>query len=184
MAKKRKQTNGFSFTEVLVSLTALGVILAAVYSVFLQTQKTQAAQELEGEMQQNARAAIEFVVRELRNTAFLSCLEGTDTPCPTTGDKIRFQSMNDANPRIFSWSSADNLLRFSNTPVGAEDRQPITDQIIAFTLSPKDANNNPTASLAAVRRLAISLTARSTQVDPNTRAFRSYTLSTGVTLRN
>ena len=62
---------GFSLIELLVGMVILGIILTAAYQLFISANKSQIAQDLEVEMQQNARTAADFVVRELRNIAHI-----------------------------------------------------------------------------------------------------------------
>ncbi|MFH0787532.1 MAG: prepilin-type N-terminal cleavage/methylation domain-containing protein [Pseudomonadota bacterium] len=175
---------GFSLIELLIGLALLGVVLTAVYQLIISADKSQVAQDLEVEMQQNARSAADFVVRELRNINALSCLENTTTTCSPTSDKITFTSMSDPDTRIFSWSSTDNILRFSKAGAGSPDRQPLADNITACTLSPFDAGNNTTNDITLVKRIDITITARTSRVDPNTNNYRTYNIKTSVMKRN
>jgi prepilin-type N-terminal cleavage/methylation domain-containing protein len=179
-----KNNLGFSFVELLVAMGLLAVILLALNGLFMGAMKFQKGQDLDVEMQQNARSAADFIVRELRNKQTISCLENTGTPCGTAGDKVSFTSMTDANTRIFSWTSTDNILRFSKAAAGSPDRQPLADNITAVTLSPLDQNGNSTTTLANVYRIDIATTARSTTIDPNTKNYRTFTFTTSVMKRN
>lgn len=184
MGMVTQKDEGFSLIEILIVLAVSGVILTAVYSLFMSANKSQISQDLEVEMQQNARSALDFISRELKNLSSLNCLESTDTTCGTSGDKIQFTSMNDTDNHIFSWSSSDNILRFSKATLGAENRQPLADQITAFNFVAFDANNNSTTSLANVKRVSITLSARTSMIDPITKGYRSYSATTSVTKRN
>jgi prepilin-type N-terminal cleavage/methylation domain-containing protein len=186
MARKTKNSRGFSLIEILIGIAILGVLLTAIYSLFMSANKSQISQDLEVEMQQNARSALDFMVRELKGMSAIICLENTTTTCPgTTGDKIVFTSVTDpTDTRIFSWSSTDNILRFSKAPSGSEDRQPLADNITAISLTSFDANNNSTTALGSVRRIDITLTARTSRIDPNTKGYRTFSTTTSVTKRN
>jgi prepilin-type N-terminal cleavage/methylation domain-containing protein len=184
MTGRSQKSKGFSLIEILIGLAMLGVLLTAIYSLFISANKSRISQDLEVEMQQNARSATEFVVRELRNMNSLDCLENTDTPCGTSGDRIGFTSMNDTDYRIFSWTSSENILRFSEAPAGSEDRQPLVDYITFFTLTPRDANNNITTVLGNVRRIDMTVEARTSTIDPNTKGYRTYRTVTSVDKRN
>jgi prepilin-type N-terminal cleavage/methylation domain-containing protein len=185
MGRKTKNIKGFSLIEILVGMAILGVILTAIYSLFTSANKSRIAQDLEVEMQQNARSAAEFVVRELRNMNSLSCLENTDTACGTSGDKIKFTSVTDTTEsRIFSWNATDNVLRFSKALAGSENRQPLSDHIKSISFKAFDDNNSITSLLSNVRRLEITLTAQTSMIDPNTREYRTYSTTTSVTRRN
>jgi prepilin-type N-terminal cleavage/methylation domain-containing protein len=180
MDPKPSKDIGFTLIEILVGIAILGVLLSAIYSLFINANKSQISQELEVEMQQNARSSLDFIVREIKNMNSLNCIENTSTTCATTGDKIQFTSMNDANTRIFSWDSSDNILRFSQTG----DRQPLADNITAISFTGFDSNNNSTTTLGSVQRISITLTARTSTIDPNTKSYRSYSTSTSVMRRN
>lgn len=177
---------GFSLIEILVGIVILGVLLTAVYSLFASANKSQISQDLEVEMQQNARSALDFIVRELRNMSSLNCMENTNTTCATPGDIIvfAFRPEVDTYSRIFSWSSSDNILRFSKTAVGAEDRQPLADYITAVSFSGFDDNNNSTTLIGNIQRIDITLTARTSKIDPGTKGYRSYSTTTSVKKRN
>jgi prepilin-type N-terminal cleavage/methylation domain-containing protein len=184
VTQKTKNREGFSLIEILIVMAVLGIILTAIYSLFMSANKSQISQDLEVEMQQNARSAAEFVAREFKNISTLSCLENTSTTCATTGDKILFTSMTDSDSRIFSWSPSDNILRFSKAPSGSPNRQPLADHITALSMTPFDSNNNSTTSLGSVRRIDITLTAQTSMIDPNTKGYRSYSTTTSVAKRN
>lgn len=184
MDLKTKTNKGFSLVEILIVMAILGVILTAVLSLFMSANKSQISQDLEVEMQQNARSALEFIVREFKNMNVLTCMESTTTTCSDPKDKIQFISLIDNDSRIFSWSSADNIFRFVKNPSGPDDRQPLADHITAFSLSPFDANNNITNMIGNVRRIDITVTARTSRIDPNTKDYRSYSVKSSVTKRN
>lgn len=57
---------GFTITELLVATVIAGLVLAAVYSVFYSQQKSYAAQTEISGMQQNLRAAMFFLEKDLR----------------------------------------------------------------------------------------------------------------------
>jgi prepilin-type N-terminal cleavage/methylation domain-containing protein len=179
-----KNDKGFSLVEILVTMAILGVILTAIYSLFISANKSQISQDLEVEMQQNARSALEFITREFKNMNVLSCLQNTTTTCGNPNDVINFSSMLDTNSRIFSWSSTDNILRFSMAPSGSENRQPLADNITTVSLNPFGADNNITTAIGNVRRIGITVTARTSRVDPNTNGYRSYSVTSSVTRRN
>lgn len=180
----KKSSKGFSLIELLVVMAILGVILTAIYSLVTSASKSQVSQDLEVEMQQNARSAMDFIVRELKNMVSLNCLENTSTTCPDSKDKIQFTSMTDMDSRIFSWISSDNILRYSKAPMGSEDRQPLADQITSFTLTPRDDKNIITTDLGSVRRIDVTLTARTSIIDPNTKGYRTYSTTSSIKKRN
>ena len=182
MSGRNINRKGFSLIEILVGMAILGVILTAIYSLVISASKSQISQDLEVEMQQNARSAAEFVVRELRNMSSLNSMESTTGTC-----RIQFTSMTDTDPtisRIFSWSSTDNILRFrfSNAPVESEDK--LADYITAFKLTTIDDRNIITTDIGSVRRIDVTVTTQTSKIDPNTKGYRKYSTTTSVTRRN
>lgn len=57
---------GFTLTELLVALAISGVVMAGIYSSFYSQQKSYVAQEQVVSMQQNLRAAMYYMQREIR----------------------------------------------------------------------------------------------------------------------
>lgn len=178
--KLRNNHKGFTLVELLIGMVILIVVLSAAYGLFIGAMKFQKGQDLEVEMQQNARTAADFIVRELRNKNTISCLEGSATTCATASDKVTFTSMADSDTRIFSWSNSDNILRFSKAS-GSPDRQPLADNITAFSFTPLYTTSN---SLVNVYGVEINITARSKTIDPATNNYHTFSFKTSVMKRN
>jgi prepilin-type N-terminal cleavage/methylation domain-containing protein len=177
---------GFSFIELLVAMGLLAVVLLALNSLLLGAMKFQKGQDLNVEMQQNARSAADFMVRELRNLSAIGCLENTTNPCGTAGDKISFTSdLVDSDTRIFSWSSAYNKLCFNKFNVTRPSPDPVlADNITAVSFTPLDQNNNITTDKSKVYRIDITVTARSDTIDPSTNNYKTFSFKTSVMKRN
>lgn len=182
MQKELKEA-GFTLAELLIVIVLLTLTLTVISGVVVNTYKTWAAQDQIVAMQQNVRSASEFIARELRASTTITCMDSTTTTCATAGDKIAFSSENDSNIRIFSWSSTDNILRFSDS-AGAPSRTPLADNITAVTLTAYGANNALTTNVASVKRIDIVITGQTASVDPYSKAYRTYTLATTAMRRN
>jgi prepilin-type N-terminal cleavage/methylation domain-containing protein len=63
---KRCREGGFTIIELMIALVISAVVTAAVYAIFITQQKTYAIQSGVTDMQQNARAALMLMVRDLR----------------------------------------------------------------------------------------------------------------------
>ena len=61
-----KNQNGFTLTELLVALAISGVVMAGIYSAYYSQQKSYVTQEQVVAMQQNLRAAMYYMEREIR----------------------------------------------------------------------------------------------------------------------
>ncbi len=64
--QRRKGADGFTLLEVLITATVFLIVLAAVYQIYISNQITYAKGALKADLQQNARAALELISRELR----------------------------------------------------------------------------------------------------------------------
>jgi len=62
--------NGFTLIEVLVGLAVSGILIVGVYEIMVNQNRIYIVEELSIAMQQDARAALDFVSRELRLAGF------------------------------------------------------------------------------------------------------------------
>jgi prepilin-type N-terminal cleavage/methylation domain-containing protein len=65
-----KQNKGITLIELLVVLVITGILLGAIYPTFIGQQKTYTVQEQVVDMQQNVRASINRIMREIRMAGF------------------------------------------------------------------------------------------------------------------
>ena len=61
-----KNRSGFTLVELLISMTLVSLVMTAVYSTYQSQQKTYVVQNQMAAMQQNVRAAMFYMERELR----------------------------------------------------------------------------------------------------------------------
>ena len=66
----KKGNRGFTLIELMIAMAVGLVLLGAMYGVFTMHNKTFGNQEQIAEMQQNARAAMDMMTRELRMAGF------------------------------------------------------------------------------------------------------------------
>jgi prepilin-type N-terminal cleavage/methylation domain-containing protein len=88
-----RDQRGFTLTELLVVATVLGMILAGVVLIQMQGQQAYLFGSHRVEVQQNNRAALELITRELRSAQSVTTLtSATDlTLVDLTGTTIRYQ---------------------------------------------------------------------------------------------
>ena len=70
IGQQRKQEQGFTLVELLVAIAMLGIVMAAIYSTYKSQQDSYVAQEQVAEMQQNLRASLYQMTRDLRMAGF------------------------------------------------------------------------------------------------------------------
>ena len=68
--KKNEKHAGFTLIEVLVAVLLAGILISAIYQVMVNQNRVYIVEEQNIEIQQNARAALDFMARELRLAGF------------------------------------------------------------------------------------------------------------------
>jgi type IV pilus assembly protein PilW len=79
--------NGFTLIELLAGILISAILLAGLYSVFFSQQIAFSAQEQVAEMNQNIRAALDLMTREIRLAGYktsTSAFNGITTATPTS----------------------------------------------------------------------------------------------------
>lgn len=204
----KNQPAGFSLIELMVAMVAGLVLLAAVYSVFTMQNKELKKQEQITEMQQNARIAMDMMSRELRMAGygpgtFVRCAgttTATNAPClgitAANANSISFTmdgvdgtsdgDRDDPNENItydvYTSGGVPALGRKSSTTAS---KMPVVENVsaLAFTYLPA-TGTTATTNLADIRRIQISITTRTANIDPATGSYRFYNLNAVVTPRN
>ncbi|MCI5137260.1 MAG: prepilin-type N-terminal cleavage/methylation domain-containing protein [Candidatus Electrothrix sp. AR1] len=185
MQKREQKEIGFTFIEVMVSMVISSFIFAGIYGVYSIQQRSYTVQEQVSEMQQKGRAALDFMVRDLRMAAY----NDPDGAC-TSGDMTVWS----AGPTAFTFDTCDqsntqqtityNLAVNATNPlvydlrrtVGTGTAQKIAEDIEAVEFFYTIENNTdpvtftsmstvPAASMDQIRSIQISLLIRSTYPD-------------------
>ena len=189
----RRRNPGFTLVEVLISLVIGMVVLAALYAVFTIQNKNFAKQEQIGEMQQIARTAMDSMAREITMAGYdpnqttpanAGITAASATSLSFTSDLNGNGDTADANESVTYAFDGANYRITRNTGGGA---QPFAENIQGLTFTYYDAAGAVTATAADIRRIQISITARTGKPDPAYLAnngYRTYTLTSFVTPRN
>ena len=85
------RSEGFTVIELLIAMALVGILFPALYNYFLHASKEFVAQQGIIQMQSDARAAMDVMVRELRHSYGAPTLSTT----VTTGDTISFDRVED-----------------------------------------------------------------------------------------
>ena len=100
-----RHDRGFTLIELLMAVAIAGVVVGGVYSVYLTQQKSYLAQQEIVEMQQNLRAAMQLMEREIRMAGYTPYEESGAGIQTANANSIRFTmdihdgSDNDADGR-------------------------------------------------------------------------------------
>jgi type IV pilus assembly protein PilW len=182
--------NGFTLIELLASMLISAVILAALYGVFFSQQKAYSAQEQVAEMNQNIRAALDLMTREIRLAGYKTSTSTFNGIATATSGSIRIladlnqdgDTADDNEDITYTYNPEDlQICRngISMPPVPVADN--ITSLSLQYTLKNGTVTSAP-ANLADIRKVNISITARTTHPDQGT--YRTITLSSDIALRN
>jgi type IV pilus assembly protein PilW len=201
----------FTLIELLVALAISGVVMTGIYSAYYSQQKSYIAQEQVAAMQQNMRAAMYIMQREIRmagcdptgsagagiqtaNTnsiAFTSDFTGGESDGK---DNDNNGSVDEANEKRFSDGFCDdpneNVTYSLYTTDGIQKlgrdtgggNQPVAENIDALDFVYLDANGATTATLANIRSVQITMVARTGRGDPGYTNNTSYQNQQGTTV--
>ncbi|MDY0187681.1 MAG: prepilin-type N-terminal cleavage/methylation domain-containing protein [Syntrophus sp. (in: bacteria)] len=207
-----KSDNGFTLVEVLVTLAVSLVLLGAVWGFFENQHRNYSTQERLTEMQQNARAGLEMMSREIRMAGYnptgavgLPVCAGTNmasasnSPCAgisnASSNTVSFSADLNGNgavtPATASANPGENI-SYSIYTCGNHQclgrtsngsLQPLADHITGLTLTYYDSSDGIASDLSLIRKVKISLVAATSAPDFKN-VTRTMTLTADVTLRN
>jgi type IV pilus assembly protein PilW len=185
-----RNQKGFTLIEFLVAMAVAGIVMAGIYSAYYSQQKSFVVQDEMAEMQQNLRAAMFFMAREIRmagcnptggsNAGFVTAnantinftmdLRGKDPDDPADGDT------GDPNENVtyaLADSNGDGIVEIVRDTGGGPE--PVAESIDALDFVYLDENGNITASNMAIRSVQITIVARTGRGDPGYTDTTSYT---------
>jgi type IV pilus assembly protein PilW len=191
--------NGFTLIEMLIALAIGSLLLASLYNFYLGQKKAYAIREQVSEMQQNARAGMELMVREIRMARYnptrapgVGIIEAGPHAIRITMDLNGDGDVTDENEDItYSLydSGSDGDVDLGRKPAGGTN-QPVAENITSLDFVYTLANGSTTttsASPSQIRMIQVSLTARTAKPDPTyptDGGHRNYTLESVITPRN
>jgi type IV pilus assembly protein PilW len=174
--KIREREQGFTLMELLVVILMMAGVMAGIYAVYTSQQKSFVVQEDVAEMQQNLRAAMFFLVRDIRlagcdptgkadagikianaNTiSFTMDIRGKNPDDPPDGDtgdpeeSVTYALMDSDGD-----GTVDSLGRDTGSGLVA-----VASNIDALNFVYLDANGNVTGDLAKIRSVQLTVVAR------------------------
>ena len=190
---------GMTLTELMVALVMGLATVAAVYSVHLIQVKQRILQADVITMQQNARAAMDLMTRELRMAGYDPVGRNRDKNRSNdffgvTYHPTELHILADLNGNGLLTDSHESIVFLYDAPaltlrrkVGQGGRQPVAEYIQSLTIWYFDEHGTSTADSKAIRIVELILTAQTEHPDPdypNNNGFRTFLLRAKVIPRN
>lgn len=178
---------GFTLIELLVVLSIQGILLAAAVTSFTGQITAYDLQEQLNAMQQTARAAMTLVIREARTAGYdpagagVTGLAYHPTRLIIAADHNGDGDVSDANERVVYFHDSGRMQLKRDTGGGG---QPVAEDVQDFTVEYLDAAGNAATVAAEIRRVRITVTARTGKRDPRhplNGGYRTHTLRSLVT---
>jgi prepilin-type N-terminal cleavage/methylation domain-containing protein len=178
-----RDERGFTLAELLTAMAVLALLLTGLLLTLQQGQNAYLYGAGRAEVQQNARVALERMLRELRDASSVTTASAND---------IKFTFLDDTSTLVtveysLSGASAPYLLQRNQTvPAIAGQPDTLVGGVNNFTVTYYDFNNVVTTTAANVYAVNISITTRSedTTLAGYSPANRQATLAGRVRLRN
>ncbi len=190
---------GATLTELLVALAVSLVVIGAVYGVHLMQVRQQIVQEDGLAMQQNARAALDIMVREIRMAGYDPMGRNRDADPSNdfhgiTCHPAELRIHTDLNGNgvvtderesiVYLHDAATSTLR---RKVDAGFRQSVADHIESVSFTCRDGLGRPATHAPDIRVVEVQITARTEHADPRYQendGYRMLTLRSRVAPRN
>ena len=175
--------------ELLAAIFIVSFIMAGLYSVFISQQIAFSAQEQIAEMNQNIRAVMDLMTRETRLAGYKTTGAPFNGIATAQRSTIRLLADLDQNGDTlgpneditYSYNAATMQIWRNSIDLPIADN--ITDLTFIYTLADGTTTNTP-ADLTAIKKVTISITARTTYPDQASHSYRTLTLTSDVTPRN
>jgi type IV pilus assembly protein PilW len=183
--------DGFTLIEVLIGLAIIGIVSATILSSFQSQQRSYIVQENVAAMQQNLRAGMDMMVREIRMAGYdptgkdVAGIESAGSNVIIfSKDKNGDEDTDDSNEYItYSLFTSNGIQQMGRKSViTATVNEPMADNIEAleffYTLADSSQTLNP-ADLTAIRSIRVTMLARTERQDKNFMNTRTYTTPGG-----
>jgi prepilin-type N-terminal cleavage/methylation domain-containing protein len=185
---------GFSLLEVLISLSVFTIVIFAVYTTFTASHRTFVRGEDKIELQQTSRVAMGMAASEIRTAGYdpsnPPVIPGLASPTAiqvANANTLTFIADVDGNSvtdqvtyRLQGTQLIRDLASWNGATFPAPAPEQLADGVTTLTFAYFDSSNNPTATLANIRRITIGLTVQGTGVGGQ----QSLPLTMDVRLRN
>ena len=187
MMPTKSNHQGYTIIELVTAVFISAILLAGIYTVFFSQQAAFSAQEQVAEMTQNIRAALDLMTREIRlagyktsTSTFNGIATATSTSIQVLADLNQDGATSGTDEDItYSYNAGILEIRRNGTTLADN----ITALSLTYTLVDGSVTSSP-ANPANIRKVSVSITARTSNRDRATGAYRMITLTSDITPRN
>ena len=198
--KKEIVDQGFTLVELLIAMVVAGIITMATYSVYVVQLRHYTAQNQVTAMQQNLRAALNLMTRDIRMAGYdgESSSAGTivaakpdlfyftfdldeDGQVNDSGEHIAYDLYDSDGISTLGRTSDDATISISDASGSwlATGHQPLAENIEELEFHYLDDNDNVTTDESEVSTVVISILARADYEDPRFNNTMTYTTAGG-----
>ncbi|MCF6149504.1 MAG: prepilin-type N-terminal cleavage/methylation domain-containing protein [Candidatus Kuenenia sp.] len=180
---------GFTLIELVVGLVLMVIILSIAVKLLILQRKTFNVQEQVSEMQQYIRSSMDAISREARMAGYNPTGASFNGINVAQTGTFTFSMDNDGNGTItasesitYAYDSANSQIdRNANDGNGA---LPFAENIDNLTFLYYDGDGATTATLSDIRKIKITITGRTENIDPISGEYKYATLTSFVTPKN
>ncbi len=189
MRQSRNIENGFTLIELMLSIAISGIVLAAITATFISQSRSYDAQAQINGMQQGARAAMDIITREVRMAGYDPTDAGISgiVICNATTIQLRADVVVPADG-LTTGTNEDITYTFDDPNDRIlRDADILVENIDLADFDCLDSGGLPTATVANVRQIQVTITAITSKPDPNytpNGGYRTFTLTSLITPRN
>ncbi|MBC8441326.1 MAG: prepilin-type N-terminal cleavage/methylation domain-containing protein [Deltaproteobacteria bacterium] len=182
--------HGFTLVEILIAIAITGIVSAALFTAFQSQQKSYVAQEDVAVIQQNLRAGMDMMVREIRMAGYDPSRDANAGIVSAISDSIAFTidetgdgDIDDSNEYItYSLYTSDNIQKLGRKSTVTANNQPVSENIDALEFFYKLADESQTLTPpdpTLIRSLRITMLARGDSADQKFVNANTYTTPGG-----
>lgn len=177
--KKKNFTSkerGFTLVEILITIAITGIVSATIFTAFQSQQKSYVAQEDVAVMQQNLRAGMDMMVREIRMAGYdptsdanAGIVSGISNSIAFTIDETGDGDIDDSNEYItYSLYTSYNIQKLGRKSTATANNQPVSENIDALEFFYKLVDESQTltpSDTTLIRSIRITLLTRGDRAD-------------------
>jgi len=186
----QNKEQGFTLIELLIAMALALIVITSLSSAFISQRKTYAVQEQITAMVQDARAALDMISREVKMAGYDPTGAGiVGIPYSTDQLEIRADLNGDGDTlvgsnEIITYTEDSGNKQIDRATGSSGSAQPFAENIQSFAFEYYDADQATTTTAADIRQIKITITARTSESDPDYGGHRTYTLTSYVTPPN